>query len=248
MGTVILQWIFEPADGLEEPIEIEQTHFKLTIGEGTAEAQIDLHTFDQNPAIRQRLNSYVEDQLLAMQIRTHKPYKLSLSQIARDEPGKPRQWIVEPEPVRLVIRAGQPDFRLMDAEGNTIWDSRKERLDGRRSLASLLSEHRLIDPVADVVSRSYNAAVEDPANELVHLYEIREAISKKLGGEVATISALGLTKTEWSRFGVLTNFEPLRQGRHRGKNADNLRDASEAELGEARAFARKMIEAYLRSL
>jgi hypothetical protein len=136
----------------------------------------------------------------------------------------------------------------MDAEGNTIWDSRKERLDGRRSLASLLSEHRLIDPVADVVSRSYNAAVENPANELVHLYEIREAISKKLGGKCATISALGLTKTEWSRFGVLTNFEPLRQGRHRGKNADNLRDASEAELGEARAFARKMIEAYLRSL
>ena len=46
----------------------------------------------------------------------------------------------------------------------------------------------------------------------------------------------------------LFNNEPLRQGRHRGKSGSALRDATEAELTEARRIALAMIEAYLRHL
>lgn len=93
--------------------------------------------------------------------------------------------------------------------------------------------------------RSYDAGVRDPNNELVHLYEIRDALSVKFGGESSARAALAITASQWSRLGQLCNNEPSRQGRHRGKTGEALRDASEGELVETRGIARAMIEAYL---
>lgn len=90
--------------------------------------------------------------------------------------------------------------------------------------------------------------MRDSNNELVHLYEIRDALSVKFGGETSARAALAITSSQWSRLGQLCNIEPLRQGRHRGKTSGALRDASEAELTEARGIARAMIEAYLQHL
>jgi hypothetical protein len=88
--------------------------------------------------------------------------------------------------------------------------------------------------------------VADPDNELVHLYEIRDALATKFGGEGAVRSALGIRSKEWSSLGQRANSEPLRQGRHRGtKVGGELRDAVESELKDARGIARNMIEAYL---
>jgi len=91
---------------------------------------------------------------------------------------------------------------------------------------------------------SYDAGVRDPNNELVHLYEIRDALSTKFGGENSVRAALTITSAQWSRLGQLCNHEPLRQGRHRGKSGEAMRDASEAELAESRSIARAMIEAW----
>jgi len=43
----------------------------------------------------------------------------------------------------------------------------------------------------------------------------------------------------------LANDEPLKQGRHRGRNLEILRDATEDELVEARNFTRELIGKYL---
>ena len=77
------------------------------------------------------------------------------------------------------------------------------------------------------------ASVRDPANELVYLYEIRDALSVKFGSDRGARIALAITSSQWSRLGQLCNDEPLRQGRHRGKTRVALRDASEDELFEA---------------
>jgi len=90
--------------------------------------------------------------------------------------------------------------------------------------------------------------VNDPNNELVHLYEIRDTLSKKFGGENAACQALNISAAQWSRLGQLANNEPLRQGRHRGKNPGALRDATEAELTEARDITRQFVEAFLEYL
>ena len=89
--------------------------------------------------------------------------------------------------------------------------------------------------------------MSDPDDELVHLYEIRDALSTKFGSEKAARNALKISYDNWSRFGQLCNDEPLRQGRHRGKKYE-ARDATNAELSEARRIAQAMIEGYLRYL
>lgn len=87
-------------------------------------------------------------------------------------------------------------------------------------------------------------AVVDPNNELVHLYEIRDALAKKFGREGACCKVLHFSSSQWSRLGRLANSEPLNQGRHRGKSLGKLRDTTEAELQEARNIARNFVEAY----
>ncbi len=120
----------------------------------------------------------------------------------------------------------------------------KERIERRIELAQRASVF-ITDTVANAILRSYSAAVNDPKNELVHLYEIRDALSQHFGGESAATTALQISSAQWSRLGQLSNNEPLTQGRHRGKQLGVLRDATNAELTEARDIARAMIESYL---
>ena len=71
-------------------------------------------------------------------------------------------------------------------------------------------------------------------------------MKKEFKGEYRAIEALNLSESEWKRLGYLANRQPLKQGRHRGQQVDDSRDATRAELEEARAIARAMIEAYYR--
>jgi hypothetical protein len=133
-------------------------------------------------------------------------------------------------------------------DGNIIADSKRDRIERKKSLAELVSVHRASDGLLAAMLRSYSAGVRDPNNELVHLYEIRDALSVKFGGDNSARAAIAITASQWSRLGQLCNNDPLRQGRHRGKTGEALRDASEGELVEARGIVRAMIEAYLQYL
>jgi len=146
------------------------------------------------------------------------------------------------------MSGGSVDFRITDKDGNIIADSKRDRIERKKSLADLVSAHRASDGLLAAMLRSYAESVRDPNNELVHLYEIRDALAVKFRGEKPARAALAITESQWSRLGQLSNSEPLRQGRHRGKTGEALRDASEGELIEARGIARAMIEAYLQYL
>jgi hypothetical protein len=94
----------------------------------------------------------------------------------------------------------------------------------------------------------YKNAINDPDNELVHLFDVWEALAERFGGQRDAQIALGINKSECSKLGRLANNEPIFQGRHRGKKVGELRQATETELEEARGVARKMIKAYLHYL
>ena len=144
----------------------------------------------------------------------------------------------------VVVAGSNIDFVTTGANGQVIRDTKRERIEARTKFAQLVAYH-IADPVAESVVRSYAAAVNDPRNELVHLYEVRDALSRHFGSHAAAISAIGVSSSQWSRLGQLANDEPFTQGRHRGKQLGALRDASQSELSEARAIARAMIEGYL---
>jgi hypothetical protein len=63
---------------------------------------------------------------------------------------------------------------------------------------------------------------------MTHLFEIRDALSRHLGGEKDTRKVLGLTNAEWDDLGRIANHEPIAESRHRGKHKV-LRQTTEEE-------------------
>lgn len=246
--VVILEWKFTPPDYFEETIDILRHDYAMTIADGKVEAKIESAIYDANPSIRQVLQGSLNDRLLSAQLLTHRPYELSSSTTTRVHPDGRRDISIELESGSYVMSGGSVDFRITDKDGNIIADSKRDRIERKKSLAELVSTHRASDGLLAAMLRSYDAGVRDPNNELVHLYEIRDALSVKFDGENSARTALTITASQWSRLGQLCNHEPLRQGRHRGKTGEVLRDASESELVEARGIARAMIEAYLHNI
>jgi hypothetical protein len=247
-AVVVLEWNFSPSDYFEEPIEISRDDYTMIIADGNVQAKIDSLVYEADPSMRQRLHDALNDRFLGVQLLSHRAYQISKPKMTRVHPDGRRDFFLEPETGRFDYFGNAVDFRVTDRHGNVISDSRLDRIEKKKSLAELVARYRSSDGALDSLLRSYDAAVRDPNNELVHLYEIRDALSMRFGGETPARAALGISSSQWSRMGQLCNSEPLRQGRHRGKTGGALRDASEAELTEVRAIARSMVESYLRCL
>ncbi|TWT39824.1 hypothetical protein KOR42_51520 [Thalassoglobus neptunius] len=101
--------------------------------------------------------------------------------------------------------------------------------------------------------QSYEGALLHPDDEIVYLYEIRDALSKRFGGEKRMIAKLeidggGPSDFKWTNFKELANAQPIKQGRHRGNHHGCLRDATQSELSNARNFALHLIRSYLHYL
>lgn len=246
-AVVVLEWKFSPRDYFEEAIEISRQDYTMTIADGQVTAKIDSVIYQANPHMRQGLHNALNDRFLGVQLLTHRAYELFRSTMTQVYPDGRRDNFIETEPACIKI-SGTGEFQVIDKDGNVISDSKRDRIEKKKSLAESIASHRSTDVLLASLLRSYDAAVRDPNNELVHLYEIREALSKKFGGKNTAQSKLGISSSQWSRLGQLCNNEPLRQGRHRGKNCGVLRDATEGELIEVRGIARAMIEAYLQHL
>ena len=75
------------------------------------------------------------------------------------------------------------DSEVMDKNGNIISDSRKERIEKQREFGSLVRKYRPINQNVAKMLDSYEGAVRHPDDELVYLYEIREALQKEFKGK-----------------------------------------------------------------
>ena len=242
---VLLEWTYSPRDFFESPIEIARSDYTVDIGSGSISARLPASAFDVDTEIKKRLHDALFDRMRGIQLLTRKQFQLSKPRLTRIEPDGRRHIFMELEGAVLTLSGGLVDFTVTDAGGKIIRDTKQERLERKRELAELVAKYSSTDKVLRAMLESYATSTSDPNNELVHLYEIREALSSAFGGDAKARSALGVTRTNWSRLGQLCNDEPLRQGRHRGKDIGALREATESELSEARDVAREIIEAYL---
>lgn len=246
--VVILEWTYTPAGYFEEPIRVVRDHYVMTMDNGKAEARINAVVFDQRPSLREELHHALNDRFLGAQLISHHTYTLSKPTMVRLHPDGRRDIFIQLESAQIKLSAGSVDVRITDQEGNVVSDTRQERIERKKTIADLVETYRAKDFLLASLLRSHSVAVTDPDNELVHLYEIRDALAKKFGSKDAACSTLEINTGQWNRLGYIANNEPLRQGRHRGKSGAALRDATEGELIEARTIARAMVEAYLRYL
>jgi hypothetical protein len=246
--VVVLEWTFSPRDFFEQPIHIAHENYEMIVDNGKIQARIDPDIYDKRPDMRDELHEALNARFLAVQLLSHTPYELSKASMYRLHADGRKDVTVFVESCLMTAFVGTLDIVVKDRDGNVISDSRKERLERKKRLADLVGTYRSKDPLLASLLTSYDRAVRDPQNELVHLYEIRDALSKRFGGETEALTALRISATQWSRLGQLANDEPLSQGRHRGKSVGVLRDATEGELKEARSIALELVEGYLQHL
>jgi hypothetical protein len=242
--VVVLEWSFSPPDYFEEMIHIVLKTYSMTIDNGKVEARIAPVVYDKEPKIRDELHAALNARFLGVQLLIHTPYKLSKPSMYRLHPDGRRDITIFPEPCAITASVGIPDIVVKDKNGNIVSDSQRDRSERKKKLAELAEKYSPQDKVVESMLASYNMAVNDPSNELVHLYEIRDALVTKFGGESIAQKTLAISSRQWSRLSRLANDDPFRQGRHRGKKLGELRDARTSELEKARSIARKMIEAY----
>lgn len=243
--VVVLEWTFSPIDYFEQTVEVRRDDYILKIENGKAAARVDPRAYDADPNYRLALHEALNDRFLTVQVLTHRPYNLAKPAMYRVHPDGRKDVTLFAEPGHLRITGGSVDFSIKDKDGNVLADTRTDRIEKKEYFANLAEKYRDTDRVLSGLLNSYAAAVKDPDNELVHLYEVQEAVATKFGGVGAARTALGVSRASWSRLGQLAKDEPLKQGRHRGKKVGNLRDATEGELNEARSIARLVVESYL---
>lgn len=245
---VLLRWTFTPAGYFEQAVEVVQPDYRMTIGSGTAEATIDAATFDATPHMRKKVHEDLNARFQSVLVLTHKPYELSGALVIREAGDKEVTLdIASCKHLMVAMQANLDVLAFDDATGKVIIDTKRDRIEKNNAFGDLLAHH-IGNAIVQAMVKSYTEAVKDPADELTHLYEIREAISKQFDGYEKAQEALGISSTKWKRFGEITCALPLNHSRHRGNFVGALRDATQAELDEARGIAHEMIEAYLRFL
>jgi len=244
---VIIEWAFSPPNYFEEPIHIIRGQYHMIIDNGKVEARIKPEVYNNDPAMRDKLHNSLNDRFLGTQLFSYEDYKLSDSTICLLHPDGRKDVTIIPTGGFCISGGGPVDTLVKDEKGNIIKDSKRERIDKKKQLSDLSEKYCIKDPLVKSLLNSNSMSVKDPANALVHLYEIRDALSKHFEGEDAARKALGISNNKWERLGILANKQPLKQGRHRG-NFGSLREATEKELKEARNIAQNFVVGYLEYL
>ena len=210
----------------------------MTIDSGKVEARIRPEIYAKTFGMREQIHESLDNRFRGVQLLTHTPYELSKASMYRLHPDGRKDRTTFAESGVITLSVSDVDIAISDKDGNVVTDTRAERISRKRELSERVEHFRPLDPLVSVLVDSYTAAVSDPANELIHLYEIREALAKRFGNGHNAQSTLSVPRARWSRLGQLADDEPVKQGRHRGKNPGTLRDASEDELGEGPVVAK----------
>lgn len=243
--SIELEWKYTPLNFFEEPINITLEGIILTIENGKAFAQITIDQLNENSDIKSNLHRIVESKFQAIQMFNHKKFELSQpSRIDIKENGG-KNYYLHCEPAVYKTTMGSVDFVVKDKYGNIKSDTKKDRIEKQDRILSLISKHIELDSTLSGLISSYNMSVKDPYNELVHLYEIRDALLARFGSKKTAMKSLNITNSQWNDIGFIANELPLKQGRHRGKMLGKLREADSSELEKSRKSAVDLIEKYL---
>jgi len=239
-----IQWIYTPVSFFEEKIVWERANYIIEMTEGLIIAQMDAAFFDAKPEITELLRQELNFYFLGAQVFQRQPFQVSGGSFDRVWPDGRRESTLAVQSAEMIMTADSPDLSTTDEQG-VIHDTRRDRIEAKKELGELSARHCVTDPTARRILDSFDASIRYPGNELIYLYEVWEAVQTKFRGERKARRALGLSRIDRSMLTNLADREPINQGRHRGKFAGRLRNATSAELDEARRIARDIIKLYL---
>jgi hypothetical protein len=238
-----LAWTYEPTDFLESPAYVVFAHGELHADEGKANYTLSTPTDPLPAELRNAIVEEVRYFFDAARFVKHIDVKLSEpSEVQYDEKGG-RSVSAALMGQGLTLRGGLVSV-LIEGPGEIVRDSRVDRIQSEMAFIGAVTPKMAHSEPLRRMLQSYGQAVRDPANELVHLYEVTDAITKYFDGGANTLKALPAVRGPLKALGQLSNNPEIRQGRHRGRRIGPLRDATDSELADARLNVRKMIEAF----
>ncbi len=244
----LLEWSFIPADYFGCDIEIVRDDYIASIRHGKITASIDRHIYDSDPKLHDEIEVSLRDRFDGAMLVSHQAYDLSGPTRVLTHPDGRRDFFIDCKTGVLTVTGYSPDIRVTSPNGEIIYDSKQVRAERIMHVGEQIAKHREKAQPLRAMIDSYDNAIREPQNELIHLYEVREALHLRFGGKMEARSAIGAPPSAWNRLGDLCNDKNLRQGRHRGKAGTLLRDATHVELKEAQEICVQLIELYLRYL
>jgi len=247
-GIAYIKWIYTPADFFEEKATDLLPDYEHTIENGEIVVRMDPNEYKNHPEIVDELHNRLLDIFRGAALVSQKPFDLNRAGEEIIHPSGRKDIILHLQTGILTMGVGTVDIVVTDPNGNVRIDTKKDRLDKRKKLAILSQKYGRTDDTAATILLSFEKSLHHPETELVHLFEIRDALSKTFNGETKARNEVGISRAAWKRLGALSNDLPLKQGRHSGKHIGVLRDATQEELKEAREIAVDMVIAYLEYL
>ena len=243
-AQTVLEWQYEPKSFFEEKCTIEYAGGHIAIQDGNARGEFEATFYEQGRAFRDAAHQLLTDVFLVQQIQVHTPYALTPPSMTREHSDGRRDATGFPETLVVKVSLGDKiDIIHKDASGNILKDTRAERLNRHLSFRDDALKLKP-DKVLQKMMRSYKAALSDRNNLFLYLYEIRDALKEELGAEGLVCEAVGVSISDWRKFGQLSNDKPLLEGRHRGKHT-GLGPATKYEITWALEFNQRLIEGYV---
>jgi hypothetical protein len=247
----LLEWTFSPSNFFEQDLEFTIYDITITITPGkVSSSKINPEIFSRDLV----LDAHKKLRKIFM-------FKSALNQSSFDL-SRPTESKILPSGKRMVnmgsflkpsvmrSRASVSGVIIKKADG-TIIDTKKESLAAEKEFIENSSQ--LDDNCLTLMLCSYNQAMKDKDNYLIHLYEIRDALSEKFNGKKNAIKELCLSepskdiKLIWDELGRMANDEPRAEGRHRGKSLAIIASTPE-ERSRCEDIAIQLISAYIKYL
>jgi hypothetical protein len=245
-----LEYGYEPADLVEDAYSTARPDFTISLANGVATVTLTTPSDPVPDAVQAAARSALIGLLRLRQFEDRRPFEVKeLPKTVHEYPDGRRNTAISVGAGALIVRGSPVEFTITDAAGNVVRDCRAERIAEQARNLDHLGPKLARSPLLSDIVESVAASIDDPENELIHLYEILDAVRKAFGSETAARKALGITKADWSKLGRLANHEPLLEGRHRGEHKESgLRAATPEELAAARSIALRIIDAVARTV
>jgi hypothetical protein len=248
MAHTVVSWHLQPAPLIEEPYSLSTNGAEVSASAGEVAITIPHSPGGVSASRLLQLRTVAEAHAAAAAISRGIGWRLEGPAIAHvgDDGSRTVQLTMGASAVFIVEDV---DTLVTDADGTVIHDSRRVRLNRQRELADLFIAAGAEDSLLTYLVEALQRARQRPDYELLHLYEIRDAVSKRFGADKRARKKLGISKDDWSFLGRLANHEPLEGSRHRGEHLAGgapLPPPTSDQLHRARAIAVAIIEAYAR--
>jgi hypothetical protein len=236
-----LEWVYNPADLFEAPYTRETDDYVLVADGGVVRVTLRKPCNPIDATLQSRITNEVEALIQLRKFHGHRSCGLGVASVNQYY-SDGTKWLSR-SGAEVLSMKGELDTVLRNASGAVVQDSKSERIAEHTNFIDSVMPKLASSSTLKALLESYDAAVSHPTSELVHLYEILDALGSYYGGKEKARRKLQIPKREWQRLSGLANDEPLKEGRHRGSHS-NLRHATTGELDEAREIASHLIKAF----